>query len=115
MEYSTRSQIVVVFVDLAKSIADFQVIFIIIHPMLFAAIDRDTAIWALEVHMRGSHIPFSDGSSITNCGRIEWDSRMLVIGVRAVCILSHVGSSATEFGNWRLGKRVEEIIWVQTK
>lgn len=35
---------------------------------------------------------------------------MLVVWVRAVCMLSHEGSSTPEFGDWRFGEGVKQVI-----
>lgn len=42
----------VVLIYLSQCIANLQVGFVVSHPMFFAAIYRNTAVWALKVDMR---------------------------------------------------------------
>ncbi len=47
----TRPQIMVIFIDLPESIADFEMGFKIICPMLFAAVDRYATVRTLVLDM----------------------------------------------------------------
>lgn len=52
-EPSPRPQVVVVFIDLPQSIANLEMRFIIIRPVLFTTICSNSTIWTFEVHMGG--------------------------------------------------------------
>jgi hypothetical protein len=66
MEHSARPEIVLVFIDLPEGIADLQVVLIIIHPVLFAAVHSNATIRALKVHIRRRHVPPGSRSGITD-------------------------------------------------
>jgi len=50
-EDPTRPQIMLVFVDLSQGITNLKVRLVVVHPVAFAAVHRNTTIRAFEVHM----------------------------------------------------------------
>lgn len=109
MEDTAGSEIVVILIDLTERVTHFKVLLVMVHPVLFAAVDRHTAVRALKSNMGRRHIAcrlcrfLSFASHSRQLGR-------LVIGVWAVCMLLHKSCATTKFGNRRVGKGVEEVV-----
>jgi len=74
---AARMQVVVVLVDLAQDIAHLQVPFVVVGPVLFAAIERDAAVGTLKlgvlgqltaprgvVRVRAARVPLDEPSSL---------------------------------------------------
>lgn len=86
----------VVLVDLPQCIAYFQVLLIVVSPVLLGAGHWNTTVRAFEVDMGRCQVPMG-----------------LVVGVVAAGILPHESRSFPDLGNGRVGERVEEVIGFQ--
>lgn len=113
-EEAAGAEIVVVLVDLTKSVADFQVLLIVLCPVLFATCYRNTTVRALKVD-----VCWWGGASGLLCAcssfRIVDEASLLVITVWTPCILSHESSAFSDLWRWRLGELVEEVVWEEQR
>jgi hypothetical protein len=78
----------VVLINLPECLTDFQVRFIIIHPMILGAVNRDTAVGAFKVGMGGRSTGARDGAfARLRVVRGYRHTGLLVARMRAECIL----------------------------
>jgi hypothetical protein len=99
MEHAARPEIVVILVDLSEGIANLQVILIVVHPMLLAAVHGKPAIRTLKIDVSRWHRSFLS-TCILGLRYNSWKLCGLVIGMRAVCMLPHESGTAAELGHW---------------
>jgi hypothetical protein len=109
---ATAPQIVVVFVALLHDITHLQVRFIVVRPVFFTAIHRDTTIGALEVYVRG-RCAFIGGFACLGVASMLGGASRLVGGMWTVGMLAHKRSAFPYRGYGRVGEGVEQVILVE--
>jgi hypothetical protein len=112
LEEPPAPQIVVILVRLSQYVADPQVCFVVIRPVLLAAVHRYATVGTFEIDvgwwgaclggLAGFEVPF-----------VVRRARRLVRGMWAVCMLSHKGRALSYLGYRRVGERVEEGVFRQ--
>lgn len=95
MKDSSRAKIMIVFVDLAQSIANFQMLLVMVHPMLLAAVYGNAAVRALEINLRGGHVTGCGLLALGNCRHLG----RLVVWMGAAGMLTHKCGAASKFGH----------------
>jgi hypothetical protein len=89
----------IISVDLPEGIAYLHVCFVVISPMLFAAVDWYSAVGALKVDMGGR---CSTSARLPRFW-IIWivsDAGLSMRGMWAVSVLLYIGSSSTDLWDW---------------
>jgi hypothetical protein len=102
----------VILIRLTQNIADLQMCFVVICPMLLTTVYRDPAVGAFKVYVgwRGTCLRRLAGFEVHGVGRRTCG---LVRGVRAICVLSHESCSLADLGYGRVRERVEEVVFGQ--
>lgn len=99
----------IILVDLSEGIANLEMLLVMIHPVLLAAVDRDAAVGAFEVDLARFHI--------TSLRLLAFGARRqfgrFMVRVRAISILAHEGGSSSELGDWGVGEGVKEVVLCQ--
>jgi hypothetical protein len=86
-EEAAGAQVVVILIDLAESITDFEVGFEVIHPVALGTVDWYTAIGALEMRMGRGEVRLAGVLSRFWVVRRDGGAGLLVTWVRAESIL----------------------------
>ena len=108
-----RVQIVIVFVDLFQHIAEFEMGFVVIRPMLFTACHRYAAVWTLEFDMSSWHGLRSWG--LPGFG-VEWRkgrAGLAMTRMRAVGMVLDVVGTPSNLRDWRVAEGMEEVVWLE--
>lgn len=103
-------QVVIIFVNLTKNIANFQVRCVVIDKVLIRAVYRDAAVGTFVSHVSRGQTACFQRFGIVGCGR---SPGRLVVWMRAVGILPHELSAATDLRAGGAGKRVEKVVGLQ--
>lgn len=109
-EEAAGLEIVVIFIDLAERVADFEVRFEIVHPVALGAVDRHAAVGTLEVRVCwGQTGGFSGRLGLSRFGIVRRDggSGLCVIWVWAEGVLFDEGCSLADCWRGRVREGVE--------
>lgn len=108
-EEPPTEEIVVILVDLAEYVADFQMTGIVVGEMLGAAGDGDAAVGTLVADMGWGHATLG-GLVLFGIDGGGGGPGRLVRRVRTVGVLSHEGGAAANLRGRRVGEGVEEVV-----
>lgn len=112
LEEPPTAQVMVIFVALAQDIAYVEMGLVVVCPVLFAAVDGDSAVGTLEVYVCGRRALLAGFAGFEVEGAVR-GAGGLVIRVRAVCVLAHEGCAFAHLGYGGIGEGVEEVLLVQ--
>lgn len=98
-EETTRDQIVVILVDLTKSVADLRMSLVVVDKVLFAARDGYTTVGTFVSDVCGRLCSSLSCFEVIRRGGL---SRPLVLWMRTVCILLYEGGATADDGRRRV-------------